>query len=55
MDKSNLVNTLAILLDLDAKDKTQLAKVNNSTLQKMVDTLIAQAHLVGEAKRLTKA
>lgn len=54
MDKEQLVNTLVILLDLKAEDATQLMKVNNKTLNKMCDTLIAQAAMVGEAKRGNK-
>lgn len=54
MDKEQLVNTLVILMDLKAEDATQLMKVNNKTLNKMCDTLIAQAAMVGEAKRGNK-
>ena len=54
MDKEQLVNTLVILLDLKAEDATQLMKVNNKTLNRMCETLIAQAAMVGEAKRINK-
>ena len=54
MEKSQVVNALAILLDLRNEDANQLAKVSIKTLNKMYDTLIAQARLVGEAKRAQK-
>ena len=54
MDKEQLVNTLVILLDLKAEDATQLMKVNNKTLNRMCETLIVQAAMVGEAKRINK-
>ena len=54
MEKSQIVNALVILMDLKAEDTTQLAKVSIKTLTRMYDTLIAQAVLVGEAKRANK-
>ena len=51
MEKSQIVNALVILMDLKAEDAPQLSKVSIKTLTKMYDTLIAQAVLVGEAKR----
>ena len=54
MEKSQIVNALVILMDLKAEDAPQLAKVSIKTLTKMYDTLIAQAIMVGEAKRANK-
>lgn len=54
MNKETMVNALVILLDLTAEDGTQLAKVSVKTLQKMLDSLVAQAAMVGEAKRANK-
>lgn len=54
MEKSQIVNALVILMDLKTEDAAQLAKVSIKTLNKMYETLIAQAILVGEAKRAQK-
>lgn len=54
MNKTELVNTIMILLDLPQEDKPQLSKVGIGTLKNMYLSLIKQAKLVGEAKRIVE-
>ena len=54
MEKSQIVNALVILMDLKTEDGNQLTKVSIKTLTKMYESLIAQAIMVGEAKRSQK-
>jgi len=54
MEKSQIVNTLVILMDLTKEDGTQLSKMSVKTLTKMYESLKAQAIMVGEAKRSNK-
>lgn len=54
MNKTELVNTIMILLDLPQEDKPQLSKVGIGTLKNMYLSLIKQAKLVGDAKRIVE-
>ncbi len=57
LNKSSLVNTLTILLDLGKESQKELATLSKQTLQEMYDNYIVNARQANQAafQRITSA